>query len=377
MNPPGRRRRWLAWWCAVAFLGTVAGAVWFALPWQVSYSLAGTRESLPVSARLNAVWWNADGTRALAVGDEGGVVERKSELGDSAGTWSQIEAGTTEQLRAVAGGEGPWRHPLWTAFLDDRHERVFAAGRAGTVLDCTGARCEPLAAPTKVALNAVAVGGRQAFVVGERGTVLHVVPDPRPHTIEPESSVAIQRAETPEIDATLNSIVLQCTDQDEQSRCLAVAVGNAGTVLEGTGSGRCDEGHRLSGEMTMVCRWTWSLVTVPLSGTLKAVWVDAHGIVAADEAGQRMRRAPDGTWDRENDAAPQTWPEFYGAVDVDQRKVFVHRRVREDAWIAYGVAVYFKAAEWTRFRRARKSLPPARQASGAMRRYWYCWRTAK
>jgi len=102
------RRRWFVLVSALGLVGVGAALAWLAVPWTSRVELRVTQEATGEHSPFRALYWNDDGTRALAVGSEGGVFERSSAVGDVAHPrWQRLASGTREQLLAVAGGDGP------------------------------------------------------------------------------------------------------------------------------------------------------------------------------------------------------------------------------------------------------------------------------
>jgi hypothetical protein len=165
-------RRWLSRACMSGIVVGGSWLAWLCLPWTSHVDLRATKEVLPAHSPLSQAYWNDIGTRALVVGSNGEVFERTSELGEvDHPQWEQLASGTREPLLAVTGGRGPR--------LGGSEYRVFAIGAHGAAIDCTRERqpCVPLESGVDETLRAISVDGGQAIIVGDHGTILHVVPD--------------------------------------------------------------------------------------------------------------------------------------------------------------------------------------------------------
>jgi hypothetical protein len=314
----------------------VAGGalVWRGVDWTSQVELHIVKEALPPHAPISAIWLSDDATRALAVGAGGDVLERLSELGEGMnGHWQKMDSAGQVNLHAVAGGEGPWRGDT---FFVRHHVRVLAAGAHGALIDCSGGACRPIASGTDRDLRAVAVAGGQALVVGDGGTILHVKPDPSPPVAGlPDDAIKVEGQDVPGVSADLRAVLLECDDQDHGQRCLAIVVGDGGTIVEGTEEGYCDNGERVSGVTGRHCDWRWTRVRSSATQPIVAVWRSAGGIFAGTHDGGRLRRGDDGSWVIA-EAVAGTWNEVLAPVHLVERKFWLRREETIATPVAFG-----------------------------------------
>lgn len=167
---------------------------------------------------------------------------------DAREPWVRIPAVVDSDLLAVAYGEGP-------ALFQDSTRRVFAVGGRGTLIDCDPTKCRAIPTGTIEDLHAVAIAGGQAIAVGNGGTILHVTVDASErhgqwlaalHGVHQRSNSELLqddllRAERVDagVTASLRAVSLEC---DENTRCRAKIFGEPAIVIEGLGSGPCDNG---------------------------------------------------------------------------------------------------------------------------------------
>jgi hypothetical protein len=284
------------------------------------------KEAVPDHGPLTAAWSNDIGTRVVAVGAGGGVFERQSALGEKEGRWRVVSSGTDAELLGVAGGDGPSLRTIET--------RIFAVGSRGTLLDCTGDKCVRVTSSVEEDLHAVAIAGGQAFLVGDRGALLHVRANPGHRFDKREPELAVQRVEI-NASADLGSVAVRCNDHDQ---CLTIAVGGSGTIVEGAGEGRCWDGSTLSGSHSD-CRWAWSLRPSPTKVALVRVRFEAElaNVLASD--GSRLTRSTAGDWvvDAEKDSIPSATLPFIAPVHVVRTKLWRTREDESDALVSLGV----------------------------------------
>ena len=106
----------------------------------------------PIGAVTIRDIWGHTSSEVFAVGDNG-VIFRYS-----GSSWSQMESGTTESLRAIWGTEG----------------QVFAVGDNGTILQYRGLSWQRMDSGTSSALMAVSGNGAgSVFATGREGILLH------------------------------------------------------------------------------------------------------------------------------------------------------------------------------------------------------------
>jgi hypothetical protein len=287
-TPDRRNVRYLV---SGSLLGLALLAAWWKVPETLHVELRIVKEAMPPHAPLTAAWSNETGTRVLAVGAHGEVFERTSELGDGAGRWRSIGPGIEADLTAVAGSEdrpheNPWEPPAPVS-------RVVAVGLRGAVLDCSGAQCSRISTSVTKDLRAVAAAGGQAVVVGDGGTILHVRPNPQHFADRSVDALAIERVEV-DVTNDLRFVAMRCVDETTR-KCLAVAVGGAGTIVEGIGEGRCEDGSPHS-RWTTNCAWVWSRRPSPTTLALVAVQVAESGTTALAVDGARLIRSSAGDW---------------------------------------------------------------------------------
>lgn len=232
---------------AFAALGLI---VWERAPSRSVALMPVKRQHLPAHAPLTSVCADWTGTRAFAVGRRGEVFVRSGEGADG---WRRMPRVVDADLNVVAMGDGPVAGtvfgPHWTT-------RVFAAGSRGTLVGCSASSCTPIATGATHDLRAIAIAGGQALVVGDGGTILHLVPDAQGWLARRDGDlVAVERVFAGVTD-DLDSVSLECDDTRGPSMCAALATGPSGVVVEGEGRGVCDNGRRFSGSHTD-CIWTW------------------------------------------------------------------------------------------------------------------------
>lgn len=329
-------RRRLIFFCVGVVTATLVAA-WLAIPWKRSVEIRALKEPLPAQTRVSAAWWNDDGTRAIAVGANGAILERVSRIGESGPVeWRTMTSGTTESLTAVAGGDGPWRGGAWGS--GPRAPRVFVVGAHGALVDCTSDPCAPIRSGTDEQLHAVAITGGQAIAVGARGTIRQIVPDPTPAANIDPRAVHARAQSVVGVATDLRSIWLECTG--DRPTCFAVAVGDDGALIEGNEEGACDDGVRVSGQPRGGdCRWEWIVKSVHPALGLVAVWRDEQGLVASTARGERVRRSAGGAWvpveNVSNTRADAKLP-----VHVVERKLWLRRERAVVARVAFGSVVF-------------------------------------
>jgi hypothetical protein len=269
------------------------------VPEHKEVDLATAREALPAHAPIAAVAWNDDASRGYAVGARGEVYAR-------ALTWTRIPSDTTEDLFAVAAGDGPMLGGV--ALFEDATtggERVFAVGAHGTLLDCSDEWCGRLATGVEAALRAVAVDGGQAVVVGDGGVILDLEPDGAAHRRgDPDLRRVAIRSPQSGMSADLRAVTLDCR-RGSFPTCTAVAVGDHGAIVEGTSNGRCDDGggwFSLSYSQRPGCGWSWRVARAPTDDAFVSVVARGGELVAFTRGGARYRREGKKDWD-----SPGTW----------------------------------------------------------------------
>lgn len=344
-----RSRPTWRWVVALSVLVATAALGLVRTTWESTTELRTVAESLPAHAAFSAVWWNESGTRALAVGARGAVFERSNDLGEvGPARWRSIGGAVAEDLYAVGGGTGPWRGARY-GLAEERHRRAFAAGARGTLLDCSGDACSVILTRTDQALRAIAVSGGQALVVGDQGTLLHVVPDPAPSMNPAADAVFVTGTSFPPISNDLRAVWMECEVTDRQ-RCFSVVAGDTGTIVEGFEEGLCDDGVRTSGITSRRCEWAWNPRPSPLASTIVAIWRDAAGIVASTIDGERARRRPDGTWLAET-RVDGTCGELLMPVHVVETKLWWRREQTVASRVAFGrVSFAYLGTGWSPLR---------------------------
>ncbi len=262
-----RRSRRSAFGVSLVIVVAIGGALFAAnrsVAWKTSATLHATREDVGPHAPIAAVVCSSSGTEAFAVGAHGEVFERTSELAlDAAARWTRLETGTTEDLLAVALGNGPTLEGGWLGPLEVL--QAMAVGAHGVLVACASratSRCRSQKADVDATLRAVAIDGGQAIAVGEHGTILHVRAnaDARRRGDHDAPLLLAERAEVPGLTSDLVAVTLRCADSNAGFACDA-DIGDARRVLvHGHGVGRCDDGFAVSGTHTE-CTWSWSSTT--------------------------------------------------------------------------------------------------------------------
>jgi hypothetical protein len=222
----------------------LAAFLWSLVPWKVRAELAIASEPAPPPVAIAAMW--NGGWRSIAIGDGGAVFEHVEWPGEP-GAWRAVASPVHDDLFAVDGGDWPSPHRGDTR-LDDHRPRVLVAGAHGTLLDCSGAGCVSVPTGTGAALRAVAVGFGQAFAAGDGGTLLHVKP------VIDGGDALVAELVALDTTATLRSVSLEC--HGLLGECSAIAVGDGGVMVEGTGTGPCPM-FRTSGTSNGTCAWSW------------------------------------------------------------------------------------------------------------------------
>ncbi len=282
VESPGTRRnhvRGVLLALGIASLGFIG---WLPLPERSRAELRLARQPLPSHDPLTAVCSDWSGERVFAVGKHGAVIARQTAGAAGKETrepWVRIPAVVDTDLRAVAYGDGP-------ALLEDSTPRVFAVGGRGALLNCHSGECRAMSTTTLEDLHAVAIAGGQAIAVGDGGTILHVTVDAsrwRATYHDPSEYEAVRRlplirstfvslreqaellrkdsellvAERVDVGVTssLRAVTLTC---DEYTRCRAKIVGEPDIVIEGEGSGPCDNGRAYLSLGYRHCSWTWT-----------------------------------------------------------------------------------------------------------------------
>ena len=147
-------------------------------------------------------------------------------------------------------------------------------------------------------------------------------------------ALAIDRVEV-DVSNDLGFVAIRCVDEMTR-KCLAVAVGAAGTIVEGIGDGRCEDGSPHSRWATN-CRWVWSRRPSPTSLALVAVQVAGSGTTALAVDGSRLIRSSAGDWRVEAAGyARATSLATPAPVHVVRRKLWRRHEESTDAFVSLG-----------------------------------------
>lgn len=241
-------------------LAFVAVGVGFPLPEHehAELRLHGRRLG-PPHAPLSAVIADATGARIFAAGSKGEILVRQRDGGALTEGWRRLAPVVDADLASIAHGDGPVVDGSSTP-------RVFAVGARGALVDCRPEGCRALATHTSHALHAVAIAGGQAFAVGDRGTILHVVADGDRWRRRTPDAIKLDQNEdatdgdplrVEHVDAGVSVALRAVTSRcDDDVRCRTTIFGDDDVVVEGEGVGACDDGRTDSGPRS-TCQWTW------------------------------------------------------------------------------------------------------------------------